>query len=352
VRSPLARARQRIAPPTAVFSEEVGADAPGGPVALATAAMRYRAAAVNYVRLRKLFLSERPRAVLLNNGGYPGAESCRVAALAAHASGVPTIVQFVHNVAYPPAWPAGAELAYDRRVDCALDAWVTAAGRAGDALSRLRAIPRDRIETVYYGIPQPPRPSPDQRSGLRAELGFGEDDFGVLVVAAFERRKGHMVLLEALSETSASVRIALVGSGDEEQSVRERVGQLGLGERVRFLGWRDDVDALLDASDLLVLPSLSNECLPYAILEAMSHALPVVGTDVAGIPEEIDNGVTGEIVPPGDAAALAAAIRRLATDRGRAVRMGEAGAQRRRSMFDRDAMTVRMSELLRLPCRA
>src|SRR5439155_10660208 len=111
-----ARARRRVSPPAAVLADAVDAGARANPLAVATAAMRYRAAAVNYVRLRRLFARERPRALLLNNGGYPGGESCRVAALAGRAAAVPVIVQFVHNMAYPPAWPGRAERAYDAKV--------------------------------------------------------------------------------------------------------------------------------------------------------------------------------------------------------------------------------------------
>jgi glycosyltransferase involved in cell wall biosynthesis len=116
---------------------------------------------------------------------------------------------------------------------------------------------------------------------------------------------------------------------------------------VRFLGRRADVPAILAASDALVLPSLANECLPFAILEAMSAGLPVVGTDVAGIPEEIADGETGYVVPPGDADALAAAIGRLADDPARARAMGEAGRRRAAAEFAVDRMVEQVTEIWR-----
>lgn len=349
VASPLARLRARTAPAAAVpLAEESPRDPAASPVAIATAFLRYRAAAVNYVRLRRLLARVRPTAVLLNNGGYPGAESCRVLSIAARHAGVPRIVHFVHNMAYPPAWPAAAEQRYDRAVDRSVTAWATAADRAGDALAQQRGIPRKRVETVYYGIAAERVALGDEaRAALRRELGFGPDDLGIVVVAAFERRKGHDVLLRALAQARGDARVALVGRGEEEAAVRRLADELGVADRVRFTGWREDVASVLAAADALVLPSLGNECLPYAILEAMHQGLPVVATRVAGIPEEVDDGITGIVVAPGDAEALAAAMTELAADRPRAEALGRAGAARQRELFARDVMVTRVLDLLR-----
>jgi glycosyltransferase involved in cell wall biosynthesis len=309
----------------------------GGPVArrAALAAVRYRQDAANYVRLRRLLRAARPDVLHVNNGGYPGAESCRVAVLAAAAEGVPRVVHFVHNMAFPPDWPQELERHFDRRVHAATDVWVTAAGRASDALSAAREIPREAVRTVHYGVP----PAPAVAAADRAGLGFAAGALNVAVVASFEPRKGHMTLLDALARTP-EVRAALVGVGEEHAAVEARASELGLADRVRFLGWRRDVDAILAAADALVLPSLANECLPYAILEAMAHGLPVIGTDVAGIPEEIADGETGFVVAPGDAAALAERLRRLAADPELRRAMGEAGRRRVAAEFSLQRMAA------------
>jgi glycosyltransferase involved in cell wall biosynthesis len=320
--------------PTAETTTPPGA----GPVHEAVAAaMRARQMATNVARLRRLVRAARPDVVHVNNGGYPGAESCRALSLAAAAEGVPSIVHFVHNMAYAPSTPRAVELALDRRVDAAVTGWATAAHRASDRLAEVRAIPRERIATVHYGIPavSAPEPAPAE------ELGFAPDALNLACVAAFEPRKGHRTLLEAVATARAQgldVRVALVGVGEESDAVRRRMGELGLGDSVRFLGWRADVDAVLAAADALVLPSLSNECLPYAILEAMGLGLAVVGTDVAGIPEEIDHGTTGLVVHPGDAGELARALADLASRPEARKAMGEAGRARLADAFSRRRM--------------
>ncbi len=115
-----------------------------------------------------------------------------------------------------------------------------------------------------------------------------------------------------------------------------------------MLGWREDVDAILDQADMLVLPSLADECLPYVILEAMAHRLPVVSTDVAGIPEMVLDGDTGLVVPPSDRDALAAALARLAAEPADARAMGERGRRRLLEHFTQEAMVDSMSRVLRL----
>jgi glycosyltransferase involved in cell wall biosynthesis len=308
----------------------------GGPTGAAVAALRYRQAAWNLVRLRRAFRAARPDVLFVNNGGYPGAESCRIAPVAAKQAGVPRVVHFVHNMPSPPHWPPAVERALDRRVDDAVDAWATGAHRASAALRDEAGM--TGVHTVHYGMPHAPKADPAR------DVGFAADALNVAVVAAFEERKGHAVLVEAARTLGPRVRFALAGDGEALERTRRAAADL---PNVRFLGRRPDVPAILAAADALVLPSLANECLPYAILEAMAAGLPCVGTDVAGIPEEIEDGVSGYVVPPGDAPALARAIGRLADDPAAAKAMGAAGRRRVESHFTVERMMDELTALWR-----
>jgi glycosyltransferase involved in cell wall biosynthesis len=319
------------------------ADSRGIAMRVGAAALRYEQAVPNYVRLRRLFRRLYPDVLHINNGGYPGGETCRLAALAARAEGVRGVVHFVHSTASEPSFPAQIEQALDRRIDQATDVWLTAADRAGAALHERRSISRDRIETVHYGI--------EAADGIKRHRPQNPNDRPVIaVVASFDPGKGHAVLVDALATLKRDgfrATTLLIGEGPERAAIERRSAEAGVTEDVRFLGWRNDVDELLAKSDLLVLPSIAYECLPYSILEGMSHRLPVVATDLAGIPEEVIDGVTGRVVPPADANALAEAIRDVASDPSRARQMGERAKERVSTVFGLELMVARMSEIYR-----
>lgn len=349
VHSPITKVRDRLA---ALSTSAASLPRPGDDTAaergtgaaLAVAGVRYGQAGLNYIRLRRLLERERPDVLHLNNGGYPGAESCRVAALAARHVGVPHIVHFVHNMAYPPNRPVRVERVLDRGVDRATDTWVTAAYRASDRLQHVRGLRRS-VRTVHYGLPgasQEPVPA-----ARREDLGF-TSGLCLAVVANLEARKGHRSLFEAIALTrqrGVTVQVACVGDGAERVALEALLDELGLCSQIRLLGWRDDVPAVLAAADALCLPSLSNECLPYAILEAMQAGLPVISTDVAGIPEMILDGVTGRVVAPGNSEQLAAALEQLAQDPALLARFGAAGRARVSQDFSLERMVDEMTEL-------
>lgn len=167
-----------------------------------------------------------------------------------------------------------------------------------------------RIRRVYYGVDatslQPRRP----RAEVRAELGLPADAPVLVCVGRLAPQKDHPTLLAAMARLPDEVLLLVVGGdpfGDGEARLAAGVRDLGLQRRVRLLGIRHDVPDLLGASDLFVLPSLW-EGLGLVFLESMAARLPVVATDVSAIPEVVEDGVSGWLVPPGDPAALAAAI--------------------------------------------
>ena len=179
-----------------------------------------------------------------------------------------------------------------------------------------------------------------QRSDTRAELGAGDSCVGIMV-ARIDGKKGHGTLLKSLKtldHVGLGLRIWIVGDGSERPAAESQAAQLGLGhDRVRFLGRRSDIDRLLNAADFFVLPS-DIEGLPLSILEAMAHGLPIVASQVGGVPEIIDHDGNGLLVPAGDSAALAAAIRRVVTDPMLRRRLGDAARERANTAFSLSTM--------------
>lgn len=164
----------------------------------------------------------------------------------------------------------------------------------------------------------------------RASLGVTADAFLVLTMGRLHPNKGFDVLIEAAA-LLPDVVVAIAGEGEERAALTGLVEQRGVGERVRFLGWRDDQAGLLAACDLFVCPS-RHEPLGNVVLEAWSAARPVVAAASVGPSELIEHGVTGLLVPVDDAHALADAIAALRDDTLRARALAEAG----RAAFLRD----------------
>lgn len=185
-----------------------------------------------------------------------------------------------------------------------------------------------RIRVVYNGIPDPGPLSTCRGEPGRPRLS-GVD---ILMVGALERRKGHALMLQALRSLPEEYRLTIAGAGPEEENIRALIQSAGLAARVALLGQRDDVAALIAASNLVAVPSYL-EATPYVILEAMAAGRPVVASRIYGIPELVEDGVTGLLVEAGDAAGLARAVERLGRDPESAAAMGVAGRLRFKESF-------------------
>jgi glycosyltransferase involved in cell wall biosynthesis len=144
-----------------------------------------------------------------------------------------------------------------------------------------------------------------------------------MLVDAFHRGPGR----------DARARLVLAGEGKLRGELEKQVEQLGLQNKVAFLSVRADIPDLLAASDVFVLAS-DYEGQPLCVMEAMAAGLPVVSTKVGGIPELLNEGEEGFLVPPVDASGFAAAMRRLLDDSALRQRMGDAGARRAEAQFD------------------
>jgi len=158
----------------------------------------------------------------------------------------------------------------------------------------------------------------------------------IVHVGRFEPPKNHRLLLEAFSVASSKcskLKLWLVGDGKLRSSVKEMVQNLGLRDRVLFLGTRSDIPKLMACSDIFVLSS-KWEGLPLVVIEAMAAGKPVVATAVGGVPELVENGLTGLLVPSDNANALAEALLLLAEDPELRQVMGQKGQKKAIDRFD------------------
>ena len=189
-----------------------------------------------------------------------------------------------------------------------------------------------------------------QRKKKRKELGVPPDSLVIGYVGWLVSIKGVTYLISAMArvvEQHPESILVLAGKGDdkgdEETKLRERVEGLGLEDRVRFLGWRADVDEIMASFDIFVLPSL-NEGMGRVLVEAMAAGLPIVASRVGGIPDLVKDGQNGLLVPSEDAAALGKAICDLLADKKERKRMGETGKRMCRQ-YSSEAMVEQIHSL-------
>jgi len=242
-------------------------------------------------------------------------------------------------------WKGKVERAVDRRLATWCDRLVGNSQAVVDFYRGL-GVPDDRLEMIYSGIADEPAPSVD-RAAVLAELGFPADSILVLFAGrlAAQKRVGDLLkTLDLLQHIQPNLRTAIAGDGPLRAELETTAGHYELGDKVRFLGHRDDVPRLMAASDLVVLPS-EYEGLPNVLLEAMLLSRPVVATSAPGTTEVVVDGVTGALAPIGDAPRMARAIRDLVRDPDRSRAMGEAGRARVLADFRADAMVERFADL-------
>jgi glycosyltransferase involved in cell wall biosynthesis len=203
----------------------------------------------------------------------------------------------------------------------------------------------DRELAVRYSIDRPERivaiqnGMPDNPAAMRAHPGALAPR--LIMVARFQPQKDHATLLSALAELRQySWALDLVGDGPGRSAVESLLHTLGLEDRVRVLGYSNDVAKLLSESDLFVLTS-KWEGLPLSILEAMRAGLPVIATDVGGVSESVDHGVTGFVVQRSSVSALKEALHPLLTSAELRRAMGARGRARYEECFTFERMVER-----------
>jgi len=240
-----------------------------------------------------------------------GRRSSFYGAIAARLAGIPS-VSTAHST---HAWK---QLHWNTRV-------IAVSGAVHDSLVA-RGVPAERIATVRHGIPGPDGDATALRATWRRYLGLSGKDVAVVMAARFVRDKGQDVAVEALARLGRSlrnVRLLLLGhaSGPWFGHVSRLAEARGLGDHVRFMGYRDDVARLLPAMDICIMPS-RREALSISILEASAASVPTIGSRVGGIPEVVSDGETGLLFSCADADELAACMRLLIEDRTQRRRLG------------------------------
>lgn len=183
-------------------------------------------------------------------------------------------------------------------------------------------------------------------AALRADLDIPATSFVFACIAAFRPEKGHDMLLEAFASLPESLYLLLAGDGERRPAVEQRVRELGLADRVKFLGNIADVRPLLAASDATVLSSTAVETFSIAMLESMSMEVPMVAPKIGGLAEAIRDGETGRLFRKSDTIGLAECMRRMESDRASTIAMGQAARSLVVERFSFDQMIRETEKIL------
>lgn len=282
------------------------------------------------IRSYLIIKAEKPDIIHINNGGYPGAFSCLAAAIAARLAGQDKVIMTVTNLATPRKglfqflvdYFALPEILY----------FTSGSANLGRTIHEQRGVPSQRLRTIHHGA----------LTQIVHDQDPSDKDF-IIMVTRFEERKGHVYLFEAFKRLLANgnnvgLKLYLIGDGPLLEQMKAKAAALGIADNIVFWGHRDDYLGLVKKSLFLVNPSTGWEDFPLIILEAMSVGIPVIGSNVCGIPEQIENGISGLLVEPRDAAGLYAVMRSLLDDPGKRAKIGQAAKKRFDDNFTVDIM--------------
>ncbi|MFP4173573.1 MAG: glycosyltransferase [Candidatus Hydrogenedentota bacterium] len=199
-------------------------------------------------------------------------------------------------------------------------------------LSAQKAFDPARMGVVRNGVDAELfRPGAEARRSARAEFGYDEDHVVVGIAARLVKAKGHEFLIRALSQLQEDVprlRLLALGEGGLREDLERLAGECGVADRVLFTGFRDDMPRCIQAMDIATLPSIECDLSSFVVKEKMAAGKPLVVSDHGGLPEDVDDGVEGFVVPAGTVEPLAEALRTLAQDPAKREAMGQAGRER------------------------
>jgi glycosyltransferase involved in cell wall biosynthesis len=213
-----------------------------------------------------------------------------------------------------------------------------------------QGVSADRIRTIYNGIESKRLLISRDSAEMRSSLGIAGDSPAIACIAHLADKKGQADLVRAvalLKDTWPDLVCFLVGTGENMVSLRRLAENLGVAQQAVLLGYRTDAVAIMNAMDMIILPSLGKEGLPLVLLEAALLGKPAVCSNIPGNNEVVVDGVTGLLFSPGEPAALAEQIDRLLSDRELCVRMAQCAQERALREFTIEAMADRVEGLYR-----
>lgn len=291
-------------------------------------------------RLRKLLDEQRVDAVVTVGAG----DKMFWGRLAAWMEGVPVILSALHSTGWPDC--VGR---LNRMLTSMTDGFIAVAAEHGRHMIEHERFPEEKVNVIPNGVDTYRfRSLPDSGLAVKTKLGIPPAAPVCGIVAALRPEKNHTLFLRAAAlaaKQRPDAHFMVVGDGPERARLESVAIEAGIATTTHFVGSRADVPQVLSAFDVFALTS-HNEANPVSILEAMACEIPVVSTRVGSVAESVAEGLTGHLVDPGDANALAAYWVKLFADPGAAKKFGAAGRAVVESNWSLDAMVKGYERLI------
>lgn len=288
--------------------------------------------------------------LLVVNGGYPGAEACRAASIAwGRWSTMPKSWHNFHNFAIKPRQPLTIwENWIDGMVDRYSAGWISVSHSCAASLNNRAALKNTEVQVIYNGIQDV---TGETNKNLRRELGIDQDAPICLMLASYEPRKGHEFLIRAFAKAQMSVpeaHLIMCGHGteDEIKHVQRLQREIAPQENIHLLEFRSDIGSLLAQAQVLAVASQAFESFGLTSIEAMSMGIPVLATNVGGIPEVVKNDEGGYCVPHDDVDIFSDHLTLLLQDAELRRTQGQKGRQRYLRNFTSERMAREYANLL------
>lgn len=331
-----------LEPGSSIFRKAVEQGLPVEPVAMSRA--RYPTAIFAF---RSIMMRERPALLHVNSS-----RDSWIGGLAARLVSPRVKVVRSRHISTPLNRNLTTRMLYRRLMDFVI---VTGSELTRRGLIERDGLEPDRVAAFPIGIDieqfKPGRPDRD----LRRELKLPPEHRLVGLISYLRSYKGHEYFIEAAARVlsrAKDVTFLIVGEGPEEGRLRARVASLGLSQQVRMLGFRDDLLNVFRSLDLFVIPSVEGDTIPQVLMQALAIGLPVVSTTVGSIPDVVQNGKTGFVVPPRNADALADRILALLENSTQRAEMGRRGRALVEQEYSLSRMLDRLEDVYKKVARA
>jgi len=306
---------------------------------------------INYMmKLKKMFTELNPDVIFIHNGGYPGADTARMAVIGARLAGIKKVFMVIHNLAFKvPPLKKIPEYIIDRLID--KNAEIVCVSKKGEYELKLNRFFYDDVVVIHNGVEGYKCKLPEENIS-KATLNLCENDAIIGMVGALDEKKGHAVLFKALkilkdNKLLHNTKCLIVGEGKDEIQIRKIIHDYGLDDVVHLCGFVTSVMEYYSLFDVLVLPSKEYESCPMVILEAMSAGVPVIATNTGGVDEIVIDGCSGYIVPRCNPERLAEAIESILMNPQLRTEMGEEGKKRFLANFKANKMAKKYYELMK-----